>query len=113
VTRPSIYRARRTAPFVVDRNTVRLLLLPQPLLSTLYLLGVHARMLEAGYLPLLIMAVFPVATTIIAIAGLRTSSYSRRRNWAVLEISIVELISAALLFATVVLGLSDASPPGP
>ena len=113
MAQPSIYRARRTAPFVVDRNTVRLLLLPQPLLSTLYLLGVHARILEASPLTLLIMAVFPIATTIIAIAGLRTANYSRRRNWAVLEISIVELISAGLLFAAVGLGLPDTPSTNP
>jgi hypothetical protein len=110
MSHPSIYRARRTAPFVVDRNTVRFLLLPQPLLSTLYLLAVHARMLEASYLPLLIMGVFPIATAFIAAAGLRTDRYSRRRNWAVLEISVVELISAALVFATVALDLSSPSP---
>ena len=37
----STYRARRAAPYVVDRNTVRFLLLPQPLLSTLDLLLVR------------------------------------------------------------------------
>lgn len=106
MTESPTYRARRTSPFVVDRNTVRLLLLPQPLLSTLYLLGVRARLIEPSYLPLLLMAVFPLSTAMIAVAGLREATCSRRRNGAVLEISIVELISAALLVTAVALGLS-------
>jgi hypothetical protein len=91
---------------VVDRNTVRMLLLPQPLLSTLYLLAVHAKLIDPSYAPILMMAAFPLTTAMIAIAGLRTGDCSRRRNWAVLEISVVEIISALLLLATVSLGLS-------
>lgn len=100
------YRGRRASPFVVDRHTMRLLLLPQPLLSTLYLLAVRVHLIEASYVPLLLMVVFPLSTVVIALAGLRAENYSRRRNWAVLEISIVEIISATLLLAVVALGLS-------
>lgn len=98
MTQPSIYRSRRTAPFIVDRHTVRLLLVPQPLLSALYLLAVHARIIDADPWPLLLMAFPPLASMALAIAGLRSDSCSRRRNWAVLEIGAVELISAGLLF---------------
>ena len=100
------YRTRRLSPFVVDRTTVRLLLLPQPLLSTLYLLAARVRLIETSCVPLLIMGIFPLTTAAIALAGLRTENHSRRRNWAVLEISIVEIISSALFLTTVALGLS-------
>ena len=100
----STYRARRAAPYVVDRNTVRFLLLPQPLLSTLDLLLVRNHHTAISVYTLAILAMFPLVTATIAIAGLR-AGYSRSRNWAVLEISVVELISAGLLLAAVGLGL--------
>lgn len=104
MTYSSTYRARRAAPYVVDRSTVRFLLLPQPLLSTLDLIVVHLRQTEISQYSLALLGVFPLATAIIAIAGLR-AGYSRPRNWAVLEISVVELISTGLLLAAVGLGL--------
>lgn len=87
---------RRASPFVIDRTTVRFLLLPQPLLSTLHLLLVRPLNFQDGWFALSILGIFPLATAMIAIAGLR-AGYSRRRNWAIFEISVVELISTVLL----------------
>lgn len=101
-----LYRDRRSAPFVVDRHTVRLLLLPEPPLALAYLVGVHTRIIEPGFAPLLIIAALPLAAAAIAVAGLRTAHHSRRRNWAVLSISLVELLSAGLSLAAVAFALT-------
>lgn len=93
---PQTSAYRRASPFVIDRNTVRFLLLPQPLLSTLDLLLVRPLNIEISWYTLSILGIFPLVAAIIAVAGLR-SGYSRRRNWAILEISVVELISTTLL----------------
>jgi hypothetical protein len=94
-------RPRRIASYVIDRWTLRLLLIPQPVLTSLIVLGVRLRRIEPTYAPVLIVAALPLAAAIIALAGLRDTRYSPRRNWAVLAISLVELCWAVMALAII------------
>ena len=66
-----------------------------------YLVGIHARVIQPTLAPLVIIAALPFAAALVAWRGLRTRYCSRRRNWAVLGISVVELVSAGLALATI------------
>lgn len=78
-----------------------LLLIPQPVLSLAFVAGIRADRVEPSFVPVVILAAFPLAATIAAAVRLRKRKAPPRHNWLVLALGLLELCWAVTTLAIV------------
>jgi hypothetical protein len=85
----------------LEQRTLRLLLIPQPLLSLAYVGSIRAQMVEPSFAPVLLFAAFPLTAVVGTIARFRTRPVPGQRHWGVLAIGLLELAWAVMTLAIV------------
>jgi hypothetical protein len=83
------------------QRTLRLLLIPQPLLALAYLAGIRTDVVAPSFVPVILFAAFPLVAVIAAVVSLRNRNAARRSNWSVLALGVMELVFAVMTCAIV------------
>ena len=85
-----------------------LLLVPEPVLSLVYLVAIRAERLSPRFAPIVLLAAFPVASAVVGARCLRTAGPGAPRRWGIALLAVAGLELVWALVATMMVGFAIA-----